>query len=198
MRVSSLLGGAVGVVLGASGAFAQSASPVAHGSWLVGGSATISHNSTDGGPSVTNVSFAPFGLYFAADRLGLGGTLGIGYASGHSGGGDSHDTFIGIEPTIRYFFGDPAGKLFPFVNASVGPSWERLRIEGGGSSQEGTTHGLDFTGSVGLTRMLATHVGLTGELYYTTRHRSTDVGATTAKQDSQSYGVRFGFDAFVF
>lgn len=198
MRVSSLLCGAVAVVLGASEALAQATSPVGHGSWLVGGSATISHDHTDGGPSATNVAFAPFGLYFVGDRLGLGGTLDVGYASGHSGGVDSRNTFVGVEPTIRYFFGDPAGKLFPFLNASVGPSWEQLRIDDGATRQEGATHGLDFTGSAGVMRMLATHVGLTGELYYTTRHRSTDVGPTTAKQDSQSYGVRFGFDAFVF
>jgi len=197
MKVSSLLCGAVAVVIGATSSFAQQKTAVSHGSWLVGGTAGLSHTHASG--STTIISVQPLGLYFVADRLALGGTVDLSYASTSAGTADFHDTGIGAEPTIRYFFGDLTGKTFPYLNAAVGPSWQRTKAENNGTgSGEQTTTGLDLTGSAGVMQMLATHVGLSGELYFTHRHRSSDVGAATLKSNSDSYGLRFGFNAFVF
>lgn len=200
MKVSSFLtGGVCALVFGAATLAAQQKSPIGKGSWLVGGSAGLSHTDE---ADVTTASLAPFGLYFVAPHLALGGTLDLAYASSHVQVGDSHTTLIGVEPTIRYFFGDLSGNLFPYLNASVGPSWEKFKIDGTGSSADGeqTTTGLELTGSAGLMRMLATHVGLTGELYYTHAHQSTDVSTTTSNitHNQNSYGLRFGISAFVF
>jgi hypothetical protein len=197
MKVSSFLaGGVAAALLCASTSHAQQKSAISHGSWLVGGTAAFDH--TNSGGSQTSVSLQPFGLYFFADHLGLGGTLDLGYSSLTN----AHTTFIGAEPTIRYFFGDPGGKLFPYLNASVGPSWRRFKVEDNSPLGEQTTHGLDFTGSAGLMRLLGTHVGLTGEVYFTHRHRSTDISSSienaTVTGNNDSYGLRFGFNAFVF
>lgn len=202
MKVSSLVMSAVSaVVLGASAAVAQQPSPIGHGSWLVGGSAGLSRDHANGGSTRTTASLAPVGLYFVAPGLALGGTLNVGYATGVAQGGDSHETVLGVAPTIRYFFGDLADKVFPYLNASVGPAWDRLTI--GGGSSDITTRSIDLTGSAGLMDMIVPHVGLSAELYYTARHRSSDReaqsgGTVTVTADNQSYGLRFGINAFVY
>jgi len=171
MKVSSLLWGLSAVVASASASMAQTKSAVSHGSWLVGGTAALGHSNA-GGNSTTAVSIAPFGLYFVADRLGIGGTLDFAHTSTDAGAAKSHDTVIGAEPTIRYFFGDLTGNLFPYVNASIGPSWDRFKIESSGpASGDQTITAVDYTGSTGLMWMMASHVGLSGEIYYTHHHR---------------------------
>jgi len=198
MKVSSLLRGVAAVVIGASAAVAQPKSAISHGSWLVGGTAGLSHSNA-GGASTTTVSFLPLGLYFVADRLALGGTLDLAHLSNSAGDARFHDTVIGAEPTIRYFFGDLAGNLLPYLNGAIGPSREHSKSENNGTgSGEQTTTGLDLTGSAGLMRLLGTHVGLNGEVYYTHRHVSRDLGAATFKSSTDNYGLRFGFNAFVF
>jgi hypothetical protein len=198
MKVSSWFAGSVcALVMGAATLGAQQKSPIGKGGWIVGGSAGLSHTNNDGGPGTTNLALAPFGLYFFAPRLALGGTVSLAYASTSVANADSHDSFVGIEPTIRYFFGDPAGKLFPYLNASIGPSWESFHIDNGNNNDQ-TVHGLDVTGSAGLMQMLSTHVGLTGELFYSHQHRSTDFGTSSSTNNRSSYGLRFGFSAFVF
>lgn len=197
MTVSSWFArGVCAVVLSATALSAQQTSPIGKGGWIVGGSAGLSHTTNEGGGSSNSVSLAPLGLYFFAPRLALGGTLDLAYASSTVQGSDAHDSFVGIEPTIRYFFGDPAGKLFPFLNASIGPSWDHFHVENSVNDQ--TVHGLDLTASAGLMQMLSTHVGLTGELYYAHAHRSTDLGPVTSTSNRSNYGLRFGFSAFVF
>jgi hypothetical protein len=200
MKVSSWYTGSLcALILAATTLSAQQKSPIGKGSWLVGGSAALSH-SKEGDAGTTQVSLAPFGLYFFVPRLALGGTLNLTHLSSTAPIGDSHETFVGVEPTIRYFFGDLSSKLFPYLNASVGPSWEKFKADGLGAGEQ-TTKGLDLTGSAGLMTMLATHVGLTGELYYTHVHRSSEVNSTSqpALTSNQSqYGLRFGISAFVF
>jgi hypothetical protein len=198
MKVSSWVCGIAAVVAGASVSVAQQKTALSHGSWLVGGTAGASHSNAGGG-STTAISFQPLGLYFVADRLAIGGTLDLAHLSNDAGNAQFHSSVVAAEPTIRWFFGDLTGKVFPYVNAAIGPSWERSKAEGTGTAVgEQTTTGLDLTGSAGLMRMLATHVGLNGEIYYSHRHRSSDVGVTTLESNSDNYGVRFGFNAFLF
>jgi hypothetical protein len=200
MKVSSCFAGAAcALVLGATTLIAQQKSPIGKGSWLVGGTAGLSHSDDGGG--TTNVSLAPFGLYFFAPHLALGGTVNLAHSSSHTGIGDSHETFAGVEPTIRYFFGDLSGKLFPYLNASAGPSWEKFKLDAPSpAGGEQTTTGLALTASAGLMQMLATHVGLTGEVYYTHLHQSTDEGSSLPDltHNRSEYGLRFGISAFVF
>ena len=35
----------------------------------------------------------------------------------------------GIGPSVRYYFGDMAGQLFPFLNASVIPIWQKTNVK---------------------------------------------------------------------
>jgi hypothetical protein len=93
----------------------------------------------------------------------------------------------------------------PFVSATVQPSWTKghfdvLTITGTGTSTtstiDATIHSTTIDGSFGLTRLLATHVGLTGEAYYTNNHLSDDTPNARARTTSD-YGVRFGLTIFV-
>ena len=49
----------------------------------------------------------------------------------------------------------------------------------------------------GLTRLVATHVGLTGEAYYTHLSNTIDLGSTTTSRASYDVGLRFGITVFV-
>ena len=169
---------------------AQQKSPIGKGSWLVGGSAGHRRTLTQ---SARRRAYRSRRSAFTSSRRAwpLGGTLDLRVrviASAQTTIRTPRSS--GIEPTIRYFFGDLPGKLFPYLNASIGPSWEKFKIDGATVGGEQTTHGLDITGSAGLMQMLSTHVGLTGELFYTHAHQSTDVVDYHVDHHAQSEHLR--------
>lgn len=174
---------------------AQQTSPLAQGSWIIAGSAGFSSSHVDGSDqSVTSFHLSPTALTFVQTRLAIGGLAALGYSSGANG----HFTTYGLGPSARYYFGDLAGQLFPFVSASVFPVWTKSsNVSAGVSTSDVTTRYLTFDGSVGLTRLVATHVGLTGEAYYTHLDTKVDLGSTNNIRGSYDVGLRLGLTVFV-
>ena len=200
-RTAALLFSAAQVAaasLVSSQANAQQSSPIAQGSWIISGSAGLSSNhdeSTD--QTATSIHLSPTGLMFVRPRLAIGGTLSLGYTSTKQA---SYST-VGLGPSVRYYFGDMAGQLFPFISASVIPVWAKsdvkLPINGFLPLSDATNHIITFDGSLGVTRLVATHVGLTGEAYYTRMQNHFDAGSTTTNRNSYDVGLRFGITVFV-
>jgi hypothetical protein len=178
---------------------AQQSSPIGQGSWIIGGSAGLSSNHDDAtDQTATSVRLSPTGLIFVRPRLAIGGALTLGYSSSSNA---SFKTY-GLGPSVRYYFGDMAGQLFPFVNASVMPIWQKSNVKSvvNGlpiSPSDATNRILAYDGSIGLTRLVATHVGLTGEAYYARLRSTIDAGSTTTHRNSYDVGMRFGITVFV-
>jgi outer membrane protein W len=178
---------------------AQQSSPIGQGSWIIGGSAGLSSShdeSTD--QTATSVRVSPTGLVFVRPRLAIGGALTLGYSSSSSA---SFSTY-GLGPSVRYYFGDMAGQLFPFVNAAVMPVWQKSNVKSLSNGlpvplNDATNRIIVFDASAGLTRLVATHVGLTGEAYYARVSNKIEVGSTTTNRDSYDVGMRFGITVFV-
>jgi hypothetical protein len=181
--------------IGARAARAQQMSPIARGGWILGGAANISRSHDDVSDlSTTSMAVAPYVLRFVASRLAVGGGVTLGYSSG----GGNHETVIEVGPSARYFFGDLAGKTFPFVSATIQPGWSR---NGGdivvGNNRVATHEGLDqllIDGSVGVTHTIASNVGLTGEAFWSQNKTSGD--NSFPDRTMSNYGLRFGFTIF--
>jgi len=183
------------LVIGAGVAHAQTSSPIGKGSWIVSGAAGISHNGQDGVSEGTNFFLSPSGLYFVRPKLAVGGTVSASYSTG----GGSTDKTFGIGPEIRYFAADLTDKTLPFVRATVRPLWGRFEVDA--LPNASSSHQFQWEVGAGLTQLLATHVGLTGELYYNQTHAHFHNGGTTiidSDVTSSSYGLRIGITAFVF
>lgn len=188
MRILSWGAVAIGasLLVTAGVARAQTKSAIGVGSWIVSGSANISHGSS-GSSDGTSIAVAPSALYFFKPRWAFGGLLGGSYQKSLGYTVKS----LAIGPEIRYYAAEPAAKTLPFVSFAIQPAWARQEAPNGGVSD---SRSLDIDGSAGLTQLIATHVGLTGELYYT--RSSTHIGSNT--DVFGRYGLRFGITAFVF
>jgi outer membrane protein W len=191
---------AAGTLL-ASAALAQTpTTPIGDGSWIISGSAGLSsHHDETSDRTTTSLRFAPAGMLFVLPRLAIGATLPLSYSSDDGG----HATSFGIGPSARYYFGDQAGKLFPFLGASVLPQWQNshrtsVGINGSPVDVDGSNRVISIDGSAGLTRLIATHVGVTGEAYYTHMSSKTDVGSSTSSRDAYDVGLRFGLTVFLY
>ncbi|HEY4218235.1 MAG TPA: hypothetical protein VGM67_13920 [Gemmatimonadaceae bacterium] len=179
------------LLLAPSVALAQ-ASPLHTGGWIIDGSAGVSHQRDDDTDvSTTAITLAPSGLYFVTPKLAVGGSALLGYASQFS------EWTYGIGPEVRYFIADTSAKLLPFVRASIVPQWERIRSEFNGGETTLTSRLTTATAAAGLTQMVVTHVGVSGEAYFSRQvfHVNRDVGH--GDEHVSSYGVRFGLTVFV-
>jgi len=189
----SLAGLVVAASIVSSPAAAQG-SPVGKGSWIIGGSAGVSSQKTDGADgSTTVISVAPSALYFVSPGVAIGGALSLGYFNNPQGSGTS----FGIGPSIRYYFGDRTGKTLPFVSATIAPTWQSTDPKNSTAANT-SSRNLEIEGTIGLTHLLVPHVGITGEAYYDHRSFESDRGDLHVTQDSYAFGVRFGITAFVF
>lgn len=171
---------------------AQRNATIHEGAWLIGGSASLSRTHNDASNSDNSSFFlAPTGLWFATPRLAVGGTAALSYTSLSLG----HSTDYGIGPGARYYFGDLSTEYLPFVAASFTPQWQSTHTNSPSTDTNGHVYLTDA--SLGLTRLLATHVGLTVELYYAHVSAHTDLAPVGVSTGSYSYGVRFGLNAFI-
>lgn len=173
-------------------------SPIDKGSAIIAGSAAFSRaHDSDRNANSTSVHLQPTGLLFVQSRLAIGATVALGYLSLESG----HTTSYGIGPAVRYYFGEPAGKLFPFLSASVFPQWQKSHLDAlaipGSTESDVSSRLLAFDGSFGLTRLVADHVGITGEAFYTHSKATADGGGLNASASGYDFGLRFGITAFV-
>ena len=160
-------------------------SPLHAGGWIVGGNGDL--DMTD---NQTAFGVGPSALVFVNSRLAVGGEGQLSLASTNLG----HSTTWGLGPTARLFLGEPSERLLPFISATVRPEWEH-QFEGSLDFDERL---LTVDASLGATYLLASHVGLTGEIYGT--HFSvtdTSPGNSPSVPGSTHYGMRFGFTVFV-
>lgn len=186
-------------LFGARGLAAQQAaqitSPLHAGAWIVGGSASASHST--GTFATTFVQLSPTALALVTPNFAIGGVGAIGYRSND----DGHAWTYGIGPSARLFLGDVSSVTLPFVSGSILPQWNKTHVTSstvGSFTGDESSHQYAFDGSVGVTRMIATHVGLTGEAYYTHIKFSSDLSTGASVESSQNqYGVRVGLTAFV-
>jgi outer membrane protein W len=177
---------------------AQQSSPIGQGSWIISGSAGLSRNHDDAtDQTATFARLSPTGLLFVRPRLAIGGALTLGYSSTPA----ASFMAIGLGPTARYYFGDMTGQLFPFLSVAVIPVWQESNAKntfnGLPGLSDATNRIITMDGSVGLTRLVATHVGLTGEAYYTRVDNKIDVGSNSQTRNSFDVGLRFGITVFV-
>jgi hypothetical protein len=175
---------------------AQRTSPIGGGSWIVGGSAGFSRrqdNTLD--QSTTTFHVSPTALLFVKQGFAIGGVASLGYSTNPS----SDFTTFGAGPSARYYFGDPAGRTFPFVSGTFLPLWQKSSRKGSAFATSNTTERFtSIDGSVGVTQLLATNVGLTGEAYYSHFDlKLSDAGPIPERQTSYELGVRFGIAVFV-
>jgi len=179
-------------------AAAQTPSPAHAGAWIISGNATFDHVDRDSPEgSQTNVSIAPSALGFIGNHFAVGGTVVGAYSKTSEG----HTRAVGIGPSARYYFGTPTNGWLPFVSASVLPQWEHVSEvvvfpEGSAEALDGRDVVAD--GSFGLTRLVASHVGVTGEAYYTRTWVTANLGDVhEPTTHTTAYGLRFGITAFV-
>jgi hypothetical protein len=197
--------GAALLTVGAARGYAQHTSPAHPGGWIVSGSGSLGRTHSDAADvDVTHVGIRPVGLVFLTSRLALGASLPLSYA--HYSNPSGHTANYGIGPAARYYFIADTSRWLSFIGAAVEPVWQRDHREGlivVSPSGSGSTVTLDshnrvltVDGSLGLTRLLAEHVGLTGELYYTHSETSGDI-SPQAKLKAYDAGARFGLTVFV-
>ena len=179
----------------ATTALAQSAptSPIARGSRIIGGSASLTRSTVENGgseSSVTSINVSPRMLWFIRDRLAVGGEVGLGSSSGD--GASSSSWRLG--PAVQWYFADLNERTLPFLGASlfVGST----SAESGGTDFTTTAQGLELT--AGATRLLARNVGITGELFATRRNTASESGTITIDGSTTNLGVRFGVSAFLY
>jgi hypothetical protein len=191
---------ALGLLLIGAPAFAQERSTaVSRGSWIISGSAGFSRSHDDlSDQTSTSISASPTALMFVASRFAIGGRL----TGGYSKSGSFKSTSYGLGPSARYYLGDSASKWLSFLGASVFPQWGTSKVS---SVTNGVVTPVDvdatdlaMDASLGLTRLLVTHVGVTGEAYYTRINRSSTSRGTTNDFNTNAFGVRFGLTAFLY
>jgi hypothetical protein len=174
---------------------AQDRGPVDRGSWLVGGSAgftreTVETESNEG--TVTQFGVSPDLLYFVADRLALGGRLSLNWLD--TDGGGSNGWLLG--PAARLYFAPSAARTLPFVG--LGVSLGKVNFESDVTDDEGGTSSWGLEAIAGLTWMASRQVGLTMEGFYDRVESEFDAGALDSETTRSTFGVRFGFAAFLF
>lgn len=196
-RLGALVALASGVA--ASPAAAQAAAPAKYplhtGEWLVAGSATLSrtHDQTVDA-TTTSAGLQPTGLRFVTPHVAVGGTVLLSYSSFSFG----HSASYGLGPQVRYYFNSSSAVL-PFVSASAVPQWSSIHTNGfeAAPSRDANDRALVLEGSVGLTDMVSTHVGFTGEAYYDNAQFHREDLGVPATDRTYSYGLRFGLSVFV-
>ena len=175
---------------------AQQGVPLHTGEWLIDGAANASRQH-DQSSDETRSAFvvSPTGLVFATPHFALGASATLGYFTQTSG----HSFSYGIGPRARYYLGGAATWL-PFISGAVIPQWETTHQSAsiGGATPDLTSRLLMLEGSLGVTRLVATHVGITGEAYYQHESLDVDLNATSSPTDrSYNFGLRFGLSVFV-
>jgi hypothetical protein len=190
-----LLLGTTVLCLAASVAAAQSVptSPIARGSRLIGGTASVARSTSESGgseSSVTSISVSPRMLWFLRDRLAIGGELGLGHSSGEG----FSSTSWRLGPAVQWYFGELDARTLPFVGAAL--HFGSSSSESGGAEFSTSTQGLELV--AGMTRLLARNVGLTGELFFARTNSDSESGTSAFEATSTNFGVRVGLSVFLY
>jgi hypothetical protein len=196
-RTSAVIAGFI--VFASAPAGAQQVSPVHPGGWIIGGGGSIGRSHDDvSREDLTHIVVQPNGLVFVTKYLAIGGSVPLSYSS-FTGG---HTYAYGIGPSARLYFMSDTSRWLPFVGATVTPEWQKSHREVFANNVSTTLDAdarfLGIDGSLGLTRLLAEHVGATGELYYTHTTLSGGLGLPSGgSRGGYDMGARFGLTVFV-
>ena len=167
--------------------------PTDRGSWVLGGTGSVSRNEVDD-RSATSISLSPSVLRFVANNLAIGGEIGLSYSD--ADGSSSQAWRIG--PAARLYFGPSSAKVLKYVGAAV--------LFGGSSADideplatEADASLWSVEGVAGLTFMLSRQVGISGEFFFDRQELTTSSSLTAdIETRTTSYGLRFGIAAFIF
>jgi hypothetical protein len=169
-------------------------SPIGKGSWIISGNAGANSQHDDtSDQTVTSISLLPSALMFVHQGLAIGGAVSLGYFNTSSGSTKSY----GVGPNIRYYFSDPTAKTLPYVSGTFAPSWSSSDPKSS-TALSSTNHSIELEGAFGVTHLLATHVGITGEAFYDHFSIGTDAGPLHTNRTMYSIGARFGVTAFLY
>lgn len=200
MSLTSRLLAAFALAALARPVLSQSAtSPIHRDAWIVAGSGSFGRVSEDGASSDrTYISVAPTALKFVTDHLAFGGSAVLGYSSVESSSAHT----VGVGPAVRYYFADPEQRIYPYLSAAVMPTWQNgsatFVVSGTENTQTYSTNTLTLDGAAGMTGVIAPHVGLSGELFYTRQRLSGDnVFPPGSHHQISQYGFRLGFTIFL-
>lgn len=171
--------------------FAQSY-PIDKGSYLLGGIVGFTSQGGDlyetvGGDRGTTITINPTFGYFVTPGLALGGDVQFQKTSQ----GDFSTTTIGIGPSLAYYFGQPASKVYPFISGNVG--YASLSADAGDFGSE-SINGYQFGVSGGLSYMIARNVALTGGVFF--QNQTFTESGESASGDT--FGFQGGVTAFIF
>jgi hypothetical protein len=166
--------------------------PPDRGSKILGGTAGVERTSSEGSTAFS-FSVQPTLLFFVANRVALGGEVGLGYFDHENG----NTTSWQIGPAARLYFGPSNAKTLPYVGAAVqfGSSNTSTDTPGAGDSE---SSGWRVEGVGGLTFMISRQVGVAGELVLQRDERTFDVGTTEVTNSLTRFALRFGVAAFIF
>jgi hypothetical protein len=165
--------------------------PLHAGTWIVGGSAELSTFRDVGNDNRYNtLELAPRVLRFVTPHLAVGGSSTFRYEWNDL----SHYTTVGIGPTVAYYFASAPKRLLPSLNLLVFPA----QTTGRGGSQSRKDTEVVFDGAFALTYLIVPHVGINAAAFYRWNHFRVRYDQFDGSNDAESYGLRFGFSAFVF
>ena len=167
--------------------------PTDRGSKLIGGTASVERTSSEGSTS-TSFSVQPTVLFFVANRVAIGGEVGLSYFDHENGNATSW--FIG--PAGRLYFGPSTAKTIPYLGASVQVGSSSISSDSPGSSDTDAS-AWRIEGLAGLTFMISRQVGIAGELFVQRDERDFETGTIGEVTSTVTrYGIRFGIAAFIF
>lgn len=181
------------LALAAPAAAQTAGGPTDRGSWVLGGSASLSRTESDG-RSATGISLAPSVLRFIANRLAVGGEVGLNYTD--TDGGNSQSWRVG--PAARLYFGESSAKVLKYLGAAVLFGGMNTSLDEP-LSTEADASLWSIEGVAGLTFMLSRQVGISGEFFVDRRESTTSTSISPDIESKvTSYGLRFGLAAFIF
>lgn len=166
--------------------------PTDRGSRIIGGTASVSH--TSGGGGSTGISVSPSLLYFLADRVALGGGVGLGY-SDHDNGST---TSWRLGPEVRFYFGPSGSKTLPYLGAAVQVGSSSSDSDAGPVPVNLDTSFWGLEGVAGLTFMISRQVGIAGEAFIQRDEQTSETSLSEVTRATTRFGLRFGIAAFVF
>lgn len=182
------------ILLLAAPVAAQSAvGPTERGSVMLAGSASLSRSDIEGNKT-TSISLQPNVLYFVANRVAIGGQLGVGYSDRENG----ETTAWTLGPAARLYFGGSGSKTLPYLGVAVlFGSASTETDEPIASESDASLWGIE--GVAGLTFMVSRQVGIAAELFVNRDENEFDTGTSaTVTTTATSFGLRVGIAAFVF
>jgi len=195
MKVLCRLGVAMSLLMvGLAPAVAQKPSPTTKGTWIIAGSGEFSRSVDETSDlTVTSFGLAPTAMRLVIPRLAIGAS----FVGSYFKTGDQHGTLFGIGPLVHYYFGDADGSMFPFLGAGVSREWNNIHTTAGGQSQDADANRTAIELTAGLTKLIATHVGITAEAFWNKSSQKTE-GFSEFSIKNHEFGVRFSVTAFVF